>query len=297
MFTRRPAALSGACAPTRSWPYDDLGHMTVSCRHCGALHWMAEKLVNSSGNNPDFGKCCHHGKVRLPALRDPPPLIQELFLSGTDQAKNFRENIRQYNTTFAFTSLGVSQDRAVTTGPGPYVFRIHGELCHRAGSLLAAQGQDPAYAQLYIHDPRAALMQRQGRNENLRVDTLSALQTVLAQSHQYAGVYRHAFEVLRDLPNPAEDVSIRLRVASGRDPQRYNLLTADKIAVILPGDGATVENRDIILRLRNPPNQPLQRIYDTHPAYPSLHYVLLFPYGEAGWHWDMRLHQPDQRRS
>ena len=37
----------------------------------------------------------------------------------------------------------------------------------------------------------------------------------------------------------------------------------------------------IILRLRG---GGLQRISNLHPSYSSLHYVLLFPHGEDGWH-------------
>lgn len=32
----------------------------------------------------------------------------------------------------------------------------------------------------------------------------------------------------------------------------------------------------------------LQIISDLHPAYVPLYYVLLFPYGENGWHPDLR---------
>lgn len=119
---------------------------------------------------------------------------------------------------------------------------------------------------------------------------------MLSQSHNYAEIYRHAFEVLQEQDEDAQDVEIRLHVGPGRDPRRYNLPTSDDIAVILPGDGASMDSRDIILRLRNPPNQPLQRIYDMHPAYPCLHYVLLFPYGEAGWHYNLMNNSSNPRR-
>jgi hypothetical protein len=41
-------------------------------------------------------------------------------------------------------------------------------------------------------------------------------------------------------------------------------------------------HRDILLELRQAGG--LKRIYDTHPAYQTLVYILLFPYGEHGWH-------------
>lgn len=57
-----------------------------------------------------------------------------------------------------------------------------------------------------------------------------------------------------------------------------------------------MDSRDIILRLRGP-DGPLQRISDGHVAYSSLHYVLLFPHGEDGGHWDLHMHQLDKEKS
>jgi hypothetical protein len=60
--------------------------------------------------------------------------------------------IRQYNSLFAFTSIGVHIDQSINTGSGPYVFRINGVVHHRIGSLLPTDGSQPEYAQLYIYD-------------------------------------------------------------------------------------------------------------------------------------------------
>ncbi|KZP06047.1 hypothetical protein FIBSPDRAFT_764983, partial [Athelia psychrophila] len=58
-----------------------------------------------------------------------------------------------YNSALAFTSLGVQVDQAVINASGLHSFRIHGELCHKTGSLLPREGEQPMYAQLYVHDP------------------------------------------------------------------------------------------------------------------------------------------------
>ena len=84
------------------------------------------------------------------------------------------------------------------------------------------------------------------------------------------------------------------------DQHHYNLpTTAAEIAAIIPGDGSEEcsDHRDIILRLHQ---GGLQRISHLHPAYSSLHYVLLFPYGENGWHPNIPAEQggaPGNRRS
>ena len=67
------------------------------------------------------------------------------------------------------------------------------------------------------------------------------------------------------------------------DPRRYNIPRATEVAVIMVGDGQEIEptERDIVLQLCE---GGLQRIPEIHPAYAPLHYVLMFPRGEDGWH-------------
>ncbi|KAI3903000.1 hypothetical protein MKW92_042184, partial [Papaver armeniacum] len=63
-------------------------------------------LTKSTLTEPTFGTCCLEGRIVLPNLRVPPEEFIKL-LEGTDEvAKSFRENIRRYNTSNAFTSLG-----------------------------------------------------------------------------------------------------------------------------------------------------------------------------------------------
>ncbi|KAI0718183.1 hypothetical protein C8T65DRAFT_570970, partial [Cerioporus squamosus] len=269
----------------------DLGRMNVVCPHCGAFHWEAEKLQRSPRSRPEFGICCNSGKVQIASLPDPPPALRELFTGRHAQAVEFRNNIRQYNSTFAFTSLRTDIDDNInnTGGPAPWVFRIHGDLYHRGGTLIAREGERPRYAQLYVYDPRMALEARAHRNSNLRQDTLQLLQNILNEHHQYAPLYRFAYEWLQNCgqPNdaPSEDVTIRLTVDPSRDRRRYNLPTADDVAIILPGQQFTGDYRDILLRTRA---GPLQRIHEGHPGYAPLHYPLLFPHGTSGWYRELR---------
>ena len=262
----------------------DLGSMDVTCSHCGALHWLSERRVDSSKQHPVFGTCCNSGKVMLATLRDPPPALRALFVAQDAQAIEFQSNIREYNSALSFTSLGVKPDRTMLLrGGGPYVFRLHGVLYHLSGSLLPEPGNVPIYSQLYIHDARTALRHRMKNNPSLRADTMQALQTLLNVHHRYAAIYKQAREILAEYPD-ADNASIRLRVDPSRDKRRYNLPTVDEVAIIIPGDGEqATDGRDIILR--NHQNS-LQRVSDGHSAYDCLRYVLLFPYGEHGWHYD-----------
>ena len=244
-----------------------------------------------------FGLCCNSGKVGIPKLRDPPDTLKSLLERDDRQACDFRENIWKYNRAFAFTSLRASEDHSVNDSHcGPPVFRIQGELYHHSGGLLPDIDGQPKYAQLYFYDSHAALEHRCRLNESLNPDTLRSLEEMLVNHHQYVPIYRHAFEVLQhyDLNN---DVSIRLRVAPGYHHHRgrYNLPTADEVAVILPGvDGGNSQysQRDIVLQRRA---GDLQIISDLQPAYVPLYYVLLFPYSKNGWHPALKLCTFDER--
>ena len=72
----------------------------------------------------------------------------------------------------------------------------------------------------------------------------------------------------------------------GQDQRRYNLLVADEVAVILPGDGSSPDRCNIVLHCRN--EASLLWVNEGHAAYCTLHYVLLFPHREHEWHDELR---------
>ena len=75
-----------------------------------------------------------------------------------------------------------------------------------------------------------------------------------------------------------------MRFDKACDKRRYNLPSAgvDEVAVILPGDGDQESyQRDIVLFFRG---GGLRLINEMSPMYHSLHFVLLFPTGQLGWH-------------
>ena len=278
-----------------SLPPNDLGRMNIPCLFCDALHWLDERVSSSNITSPEFGMCCAHGKIRLPFLRVPPQPLRDLFTGDTPQAKDFRCNIVQFNASLAFTSLGVKVDETLLNR-GPPVFRIHGELRHLSGSLLPEESVAPCYSQLYIYDAEEAYRQRISRNDNLSLHTMHLLQGILSTYNAYSPIYHHAYEILHMYDGP--DYTVRLCVAPGNDPRRYNIPTANEVGVILPGENVFQgDHRDIIIHLRpqhyrDPHDQlnhlQLQRISEGHAAYTPLHYVLLFPYGESGWYYELR---------
>jgi hypothetical protein len=63
--------------------------------------------------------------------------------------------------------------------------------------------------------------------------------------------------------------------------------TADEVAALMVGDGSkTIDRRDIVLAQQA---GSFQCISELHVGYMALHYPLLFPYGEDGWHSNIPL--------
>src|SRR6267154_978448 len=259
-----------------------LGPLTVQCPNCHARHFASEKLTKSSARAPRFGMCCLQGQVVLPPLLPWPPELQQLY-----QQRAFVTNIRQYNSTVAFTLVGVKVDDHAVQGSGPSTFRIHGSLHHLMGSLMPGEDQQPAYAQLYVFDAEHATDVRVNRNRNLDPRILRELHDMLHRRHPYAQLYKAAYQVMVEKPpEQHRDVQVRIHFQPGTDGRRYNVPTANEIAAIIPGDGSeeVSDKRDIILRLQG---GQLCRISQLSHAYSTLHYVLLFPFGEEGWHLDI----------
>ena len=59
-------------------------------------------------------------------------------------------HIRNYNSALAMTSVGRKLDHSVNNGGGPWLYKLNGELIHRAGSLLPPEEGNvaPVYSQL-----------------------------------------------------------------------------------------------------------------------------------------------------
>ena len=64
-----------------------LGPMNVQCPHCHALHFMTEKLTQSSCCNSCFGMCCLQGQVDLPHIQPWPPVLQNLYNDPQDHVE------------------------------------------------------------------------------------------------------------------------------------------------------------------------------------------------------------------
>lgn len=226
--------------------------------------------------------CCSKGKVVLPALSPTPPVLAELLQSNSDEAKGFRRHIRMYNSALSFASLGVQMDESVANGRGgAYSFRIHGSVYHQIGGLLPRQeGEQPAFAQIYFHDTENELANRHRIAPHLAMTTLSLLQDMMHNVNPFFHAFKNFLQLereQREANGSLPDFRLLIRAEGSPDGRRYNPPSASEVGVVmLESDHAA--HRDIVLRKRS---GGLERIDETHQYYDALHYVLIFPFGEA----------------
>jgi hypothetical protein len=248
--------------------------------------WIKERSTKSTNNNPQFSLCCENGKVLLPNLLATPQELEVLLTSKESSAVKFRDQIRMYNSELAFTSLSAKVDVSVTRGPGPYSFRIQGELYHKIGSLCPAEGQQPQFAQLYIHDTKCEHQNRHAIIPSLDPTTLDRLLTMMYNINPYVEVFKMARDIMATKGAPM-DLKLCLIASRTKDARQYNVPTADEVAALMVGDGSKAVNRhDVVLAQQA---GLFQRISELHVGYMVLHYPLLFPYGEDGWHLNIIL--------
>nr|GEX21783.1 leucine-rich repeat transmembrane protein kinase protein [Tanacetum cinerariifolium] len=134
--------------------------------------------------------CCKGGKTKLKDSNIPNELYF-LFTSQCRLGKMFRDNIRAYNTSFSFASMGVKLD----------------QLVPRDGV--------PRYLQLYCYDPNEDLSHRL-RWQNLDREIVGILAGVLARNP-----YVRTFRSLADL-GPLDNYSVRLTKSVELDQRLYN---------------------------------------------------------------------------
>jgi hypothetical protein len=117
--------------------------MGYDCSFCGALHF-ADK-ANGTGQ---YRSCCHFGKVKLQSRRRYPRELENPLTNHDTLVKNFRDNIRSYNSALSFASLGAHMEGISN---GPYCFKIHGQVYHNTYNSNSIS-RERKYAKLYVID-------------------------------------------------------------------------------------------------------------------------------------------------
>ena len=119
--------------------------------------------------------------------------------------------------------MAVNVDQSVLNGRGPYSFRMHGEMYHKMGALVPWDGQQPVYAQLYIHDDQATLAAHNNRNSNLKPFLMGELQDMLIANNSFVPLYKQVYQIMQETPPELQsNLQMTLVLQQGDDFHRYN---------------------------------------------------------------------------
>lgn len=227
--------------------------------------------------------CCRSGRVKLDPLPLPPAPLRGLLDYSHPKATLFHQMIKSYNVAFQMTSFGAN---VTQLGQFPTTFRVQGQVCHRIGSLLPTEGQQPTFLQIYFVGDENDQAER-------RMQIVSGLDGMIVRELQ--NMLQNNNELVRIFKTATTNVDLRIQIHSvrpptGEHPGRYNAPTSNEVAAILVDQGTN--NRDIILERHD---NRLQRITETHRSYDALQYPLMFCYGTDGYSIDLTL-QPAPRQ-
>lgn len=183
------------------------------CFHCQAELFKSE--------SDSF--CCMKGRTKL-ATQVVPEELYNLFTSQSNLGKLFRDNVRTYNTNFAFTSMGVNLDNSVSNmKAGVYTFRAMGGIYHKIDQLVPRDGK-ARYLQLYFYDSETELTNRlQWTNLDKRI--FEIVRRVLATNP-----YVTTFRSLGDL-GPLDQYRVTLNASVELDQRVYNKPTTSEVAI------------------------------------------------------------------
>ncbi len=147
--------------------------------------------------------------------------------------------------------------------------------------MCPVEGQRPQFAQLYTHDTESKHKNHYVVMPSFDPTMLDRLLTMMYNINPYVKVFKMAKDMMAIEGAPI-DLKLRLIASQTKDVHRCNVLIADEVIALMVGDGSeVVDRRDVVIAQQA---SPFQRISELHVGYVALHYLLLFPYGEDGWH-------------
>ncbi len=209
-------------------PYS-VGSMTYICSACHALMFQKELHRGSV-----FSLCCGYGKIKVPDIKPPPPMLQTLLTANSASAKDFRTHIRCYNSALALSSIGVELGETFKFDTkGPWTYKISGQVYHSLGTIFPKINSSPVFSQLYVYDREHELSNREkGNPDNMDKKTLKQLRDMMHEHNPYVKEYIKAADMIQE--NTSQDIRLVLKASGTPDPRRFNLPTGNDIAIVIP---------------------------------------------------------------
>lgn len=167
-----------------------------------------------------------------------------------------------------------------------YDNKVHRQIYHRIGSLMAGPNQQPSFLQIYfVGDDNRERQIRCGIFTGIKPELIRQLQNLLHEYNNYIKDFKAAFDSVPKNQKEFQVVINADRTPSGEHKGRFNTLTAKREAVLMVGQD--FEKRDIVLKCRD---NKLMRISETYRVYDDLQYPLMFCLREDGYHINIPKH-------
>ena len=68
--------------------------------------------------------------------------------------KNFKQNVRFYNTSFQMATMGSTMGEIFAPNSFPFYFKFSGGIYHSLPPVIPMSGQNPKFVQIYILDTK-----------------------------------------------------------------------------------------------------------------------------------------------
>ena len=145
-----------------------IGKMEFTCSSCGAMHFSGER---TGADDFLFTSCCQKGKITLGQSKisqedarymqkmEALQFLKALMTGEHPSSVHFMDLIRSYNGSLAFASI--NSNIHMFNSPGPYVYRVHGQIYHCLSSVSPSVGQLPQFNQLYFLSTDEVVSHRQ----------------------------------------------------------------------------------------------------------------------------------------
>ena len=261
--------------------------MDMVCSACQALMFPFETHRKNSDGQHTFSLCCGNGNFFLPSFKDPPKLLKDLLSLDNQRSKEFRLNIRSYNSMLSMASRNISgKETDFGNSRGPPVFKISGSMFHLSPNVFPESGEDPKFAQIYVFDKEQQLDFRIKHSRNpksINKTVLRKLQDMLEGCNLYIKQFRTAAEIFTS--RPTENLRLVMKTKGSKEARKKTFMPdVSDVVVIAPGD--QTERRDVILyksRNDHPSGNDTVRIHELHQSYDPTAYILIFPHGDDGY--------------
>ena len=88
--------------------------------------------------------------IKLPPIKKPPEMLKKLLKSNTKRGRDFRDNIRAYNSSLAFASMRFTGNEYAFKYNGPYCFRISGQVYNSISQMEPEPGKVQLLTNIYL---------------------------------------------------------------------------------------------------------------------------------------------------